>query len=94
MCQTVAVPQVDSSLGKLEIRGNLGGKAVRHSETILFATTASKTFVQTDKFLYLPGQKVQFRVLTVTGPYLKVFTGVVSQSVCLYVSLFVCILHF
>ncbi|XP_050718244.1 alpha-1-inhibitor 3-like isoform X4 [Eriocheir sinensis] len=76
VCQTVAVPQVDSTRGKLEIHGNLGGKAVSHSETLLFATTASKTFVQTDKFLYMPGQKVQFRVLTITGPYLKVFTGV------------------
>ncbi|KAG0728379.1 Alpha-1-inhibitor 3 [Chionoecetes opilio] len=78
-CLSVTVPAVTSKTGKLHLRGLIGGKAVRHNETLHFATAASETFVQTDKFLYMPGQKVQFRILTITGPYLKVFSGVYPE---------------
>ncbi|XP_045126879.1 alpha-2-macroglobulin-like protein 1 isoform X2 [Portunus trituberculatus] len=78
VCRSIPVPAVDHMRGKLHINGTLGGKSVTHTETIKFAA-ASQTFVQTDKFLYAPGQKVQFRILTVYGPYLRVFTGMYPE---------------
>lgn len=84
----MVVPTVSTSSGILEIRGTMGGKEVQHNKTISFATAISETFIQTDKFLYMPGQKVQFRVLTITGPYLKVFSGVVSNNIFIFSYMF------
>ncbi|KAK8391913.1 hypothetical protein O3P69_017494 [Scylla paramamosain] len=78
VCQSIPVPDVDYKSGKLFLSGTLGGKRVERNETINFAA-ASETFVQTDKFLYSPGQKVQFRILTIQGPYLRVYTGVYPE---------------
>lgn len=78
VCRSIPVPDVDQMSGKLFINGTLGGKTVAHEETINFAA-ASQTFIQTDKFLYSPGQKVQFRILTIQGPYLRIFTGVYPE---------------
>lgn len=78
VCRSIPVPDVDQMRGKLFINGTLGGKTVAHEENINFAA-ASQTFVQTDKYLYSPGQKVQFRVLTIQGPNLRVFTGMYPE---------------
>nr|AJE25828.1 alpha-2-macroglobulin [Macrobrachium rosenbergii] len=74
LCDKVLVPSLSQRKGTLIITGELGGAAVSYEKNLLFATKASKTFIQTDKFLYKPSQEVQFRVLTLEGPFLKVST--------------------
>lgn len=74
LCDKVLVPSLSQRKGTLIITGELGGAAVSYEKNLLFATKASKTFIQTDKFLYKPSQEVQFRILTLEGPFLKVST--------------------
>ncbi|XP_064106159.1 alpha-1-inhibitor 3-like isoform X3 [Macrobrachium nipponense] len=74
LCDKVLVPSLSQREGKLIVTGELGGTAVSYEKDLLFATKTSKTFIQTDKFLYKPSQEVQFRILTLEGPFLKVST--------------------
>lgn len=71
MCDRVFVPTLHKK-GQLMVTGTLGGQTVDYKKPILFATGIRKTFIQTDKYIYKPGQTVQFRILTVTGPFLKI----------------------
>ncbi|XP_042230883.1 alpha-1-macroglobulin-like [Homarus americanus] len=74
LCDRVIVPVMKRNRGFLKITGHLGGKNVSYEKKIKFANPIVKTFIQTDKFLYKPEQDVQFRVLTLMGPFLKVST--------------------
>ncbi|XP_070000255.1 alpha-2-macroglobulin [Penaeus vannamei] len=71
MCDRLFVPTLHKK-GQLMVTGTLGGQTVDYKKPILFATGIRKTFIQTDKYIYKPGQTVQFRILTVTGPFLKI----------------------
>lgn len=74
LCDKVFVPSLRHRDGKLIVTGTLGGKSVSHEKRISLADSITKTFIQTDKFLYKPGQEVQFRILTLNGPFLKIST--------------------
>lgn len=82
LCESVLVTSGGHTEGQLHITGTLAGKYFRHQQRIVFANTITKTFIQTDKFLYLPGQEVEFRILTVTGPFVKVSV----DKVCTYLT--------
>lgn len=69
----------------MKVSGTLGGQKVDYQKPILFATGIRKTFIQTDKYIYKPGQTVQFRILTVTGPFLKISKESVSDIFFFYV---------
>lgn len=74
LCDKVLVPALTSNEGQLEVTGSLGGKKIHHKKTISLVKTVTKTFIQTDKFMYKPDQDVNFRILTVVGPLLKIST--------------------
>ncbi|XP_068236577.1 alpha-1-inhibitor 3-like isoform X6 [Palaemon carinicauda] len=74
LCDTLLVPALSQRTGSLFVSGVLEGTSVEYEKDISFATKTSKTFIQTDKFIYKPSQEVQFRVLTLEGPFLKVST--------------------
>lgn len=78
MCDRLFVPTLHKK-GQLMVTGTLGGQTVDYKKPILFATGIRKTFIQTDKYIYKPGQTVQFRILTVTGPFLKILKESVSH---------------
>jgi len=73
-CTVVSVPNTQTIYGRLNVTGKVAGIAVNESGPLRFASSLEKTFIQTDKYLYKPGQMVEFRVLTLSGPYLKVST--------------------
>ncbi|XP_064089811.1 alpha-1-inhibitor 3-like [Macrobrachium nipponense] len=58
----------------ISITGVLDGIAVNHTGAIDRQANHNKTIVQTDKYLYKPGQTVQFRVLTHSGPLMNIST--------------------
>ncbi|XP_066969157.1 ovostatin-like [Macrobrachium rosenbergii] len=60
------VPYSANSTAALEISGDINGKSI-FDERDLVLENLVQTFIQADKFLYMPGQLVQFRVLTITG---------------------------
>ncbi|XP_037797121.1 alpha-1-macroglobulin-like, partial [Penaeus monodon] len=72
LCNRLFVPVTLHKKGLMKVSGTLGGQKVDYQKPILFATGIRKTFIQTDKYIYKPGQTVQFRILTVTGPFLKI----------------------
>nr|XP_045611875.1 murinoglobulin-1-like [Procambarus clarkii] len=74
LCERLVVDGVSSQELWFEVRGYLGGKEVHHRKPISLVSRVMKTFIQTDKYIYKPGQDVQFRILTVIGPYLNVST--------------------
>ncbi|XP_042229017.1 alpha-2-macroglobulin-P-like isoform X2 [Homarus americanus] len=73
-CKEIDVPLTKYHSGRLMVVGQLGGTLVNHTATINLKPTTSITFIQTDKSLYLPGQTVQFRILTISGPFMLVST--------------------
>ncbi|XP_063614627.1 murinoglobulin-2-like [Penaeus indicus] len=74
LCNRLFVPVTLHKQGLIKVNGTLGGQKVHYLKPILFATGTRKTFIQTDKYIYKPGQNVQFRILTVAGPFLKIST--------------------
>lgn len=72
-CYDVAVPKTDKYGTTLFFSGSVGGVSVNDSTRISLRRHTEETFIQTDKYLYRPGEKVQFRVLTITGNLLEVF---------------------
>ncbi|KAG7175154.1 Alpha-2-macroglobulin-like 6 [Homarus americanus] len=71
VCTTLDVPNVSEYYGDLEIFGKVGAAMVSESLMVKLEEMG-KTFVQTDKFLYMPGQVVKFRILTIVGAESKV----------------------
>ncbi|XP_069167079.1 alpha-1-macroglobulin-like [Procambarus clarkii] len=75
LCYEVAVP-IRSSLfsGSLHVFGSVGGAKINRTVGLSLTTYRSNTYIQTDKYLYKPGQNVKFRLLSVTGVFLNVST--------------------
>ena len=76
-----------SSEAYFMLEGTLLGEKISHSKRIVINANPVEIFVQTDKYLYKPGQLVQFRILTVQGPFLGVLTNKVSYVDVLWVFL-------
>ncbi|KAF2345984.1 hypothetical protein FHG87_023261 [Trinorchestia longiramus] len=80
-CDEVLLPtKLTSRYAEVRVLGSLGGASVNESRTVAVVKSVGQVFVQTDKYLYKAGQKVQFRVLTLQGPYFKVSTEPVSAA--------------
>ncbi|XP_071524049.1 alpha-1-inhibitor 3-like [Panulirus ornatus] len=73
-CIQVEVPDISESKGEVHVSGTLDGVNISHRGEILFNTRIKTTFLQTDKYLYKPGQNVKFRILTLTGYDARVST--------------------
>ncbi|KAK4303730.1 hypothetical protein Pmani_024278 [Petrolisthes manimaculis] len=73
-CHDIPVPATSDYRKELELSGSVSGEKVNHVVDIQFQRFSTQTYLQTDKYLYLPGQKVQLRALTVVGPELKLAT--------------------
>lgn len=71
--QTIVFDTKNQELGNYWLRArSLSGKNFSHSLNLHMTTKKYSAFVQTDKAIYKPGDKVQFRVLVVdsnTRPY-------------------------
>ncbi|XP_064091579.1 uncharacterized protein LOC135205145 [Macrobrachium nipponense] len=65
-CSGLEVPRTIAESAILNVTGTVGQTKVQQQHRIM-TVGISRTFVQTDKYLYLPGQLVQFRILTLTG---------------------------
>ncbi|XP_068211791.1 alpha-2-macroglobulin-like protein 1 [Palaemon carinicauda] len=65
-CAELDIPNNIARSAVLNITGTVGQTKVQQENQIL-TVGISQTFVQTDKYLYLPGQLVQFRILTLNG---------------------------
>ncbi|KAK7075825.1 hypothetical protein SK128_020628, partial [Halocaridina rubra] len=70
-CVNASVPVEAGRKATLTISGKVGEASISKSLDILTANV-EKTFVQTDKFLYMPGQTVKFRILTMIGTQILV----------------------
>ncbi|XP_071524396.1 alpha-1-inhibitor 3-like [Panulirus ornatus] len=71
-CHSVPVPELDYYSGDLHIFGTVGGTEITRTEGINLKRNTETTFLQTDKYLYQPGQNVKFRILTLAGADLLV----------------------
>lgn len=91
-CDKLTLPVLRLKKGRIKLSGHVGGKKINHWKKVIFAGQVTKTFVQTDKYLYKPGQDVQFRILTLSGPFLKISTNQVKYCVwyCSILVLFIC----
>nr|XP_045625235.1 murinoglobulin-2-like isoform X1 [Procambarus clarkii] len=75
LCYEVAVPIRSSFFsGSLHVFGSVGGAKINRTVGLSLTTYRSNTYIQTDKYLYKPGQNVKFRLLSVTGVFLNVST--------------------
>ncbi|KAB7500269.1 hypothetical protein Anas_06639 [Armadillidium nasatum] len=72
ICQEFALPWTKADFAEFSIFGSLEGQTLNHRRHVKIATNVFKTFIQTDKYFYKPSETVQFRILTLTGPYLQV----------------------
>ncbi|KAG1650780.1 Alpha-2-macroglobulin-like protein 1 [Nymphon striatum] len=79
-CFFLAIPNVKYSEGRIQVKGEFKDDDYSfESETKVAITTRSAiTFIQTDKAIYKPSQKVQFRILTVNY-LLEPVSGVISK---------------
>ncbi|XP_063596628.1 alpha-2-macroglobulin-like [Penaeus indicus] len=74
-CKDVITSETKAYTGHLTMIGSIEGSDVSVKQRIYFSTRRiDKTFIQTDKYLYRPGHKVQFRILSVEGPLLQIDT--------------------
>ncbi|XP_064089812.1 alpha-1-inhibitor 3-like [Macrobrachium nipponense] len=81
LCSNIPLPETEKetpiwwpSRDTISISGVLDGTTVNHTRDIERQVSVNKTIVQTDKYLYKPGQKVRFRVLSHFGPLMKIST--------------------
>lgn len=77
-CEDIAVPQTEKYHGKLSLVGHVAGLRVNHTGEVGLESSVRNTIMQTDKYLYQPGQTVQFRMLTIQDSRLTVSTEPVS----------------
>ncbi|XP_018026231.1 alpha-2-macroglobulin isoform X3 [Hyalella azteca] len=73
-CDEVQLPATTDRYAEVRVNGRLAGVDVNETRTIRIQESVGKVFIQTDKYLYKAAQKVQFRVLTLLGPFFKVST--------------------
>lgn len=71
-CHDVIVPESQSYQAYLVTTGSVGGVSLNDSKRLNLQRDNEKTFIQTDRYLYRPGEKVQFRVLTIHGSKMEV----------------------
>lgn len=79
-CHEVVVPKTESYNGNVHVKGNLSGLKLNDTVGVNLRRNNDKTFVQTDKYQYRPGEKVQLRILTITGNKMEVSTEGVSAG--------------
>lgn len=72
-CHDIAISKSDEYSARLLLSGSVGGGKVNDTHGVSLRRFNEKTFIQTDRFLYRPGEKVQFRLLTIIGNKLEVF---------------------
>ncbi|XP_066969373.1 alpha-2-macroglobulin-like protein 1 [Macrobrachium rosenbergii] len=65
-CVNVTVPSNISYISALEISGEINNASIFEKRNLILASIM-QTFIQTDKHLYMPGQLVRFRILTISG---------------------------
>ncbi|XP_066958816.1 alpha-2-macroglobulin-like protein 1 [Macrobrachium rosenbergii] len=65
-CVNVTVLSNISYISALEISGEINNASIFEKRNLILVSIM-KTFIQTDKYLYMPGQLVLFRILTITG---------------------------
>ncbi|XP_069955764.1 murinoglobulin-1 isoform X2 [Cherax quadricarinatus] len=75
-CERVDVPEGVRNFydADLYVTGRVAGVKVNHTAQLTIDTSSSKTIIQTDKYLYQPGQKVQIRILSFDNPNFNVST--------------------
>ncbi|XP_042858163.1 alpha-2-macroglobulin-like protein 1 [Penaeus japonicus] len=66
-CHDIRLPAGNYYRGYLTLSGRLNGASVEETVEVALRNNRNKTFIQTDKYLYQPGQEVKFRLLTVYG---------------------------
>ncbi|KAK4324552.1 hypothetical protein Pmani_004827 [Petrolisthes manimaculis] len=74
-CHDILLPAITDDKIELKLSGFVSGVGVYHEAVIQVKANTTQTFLQTDKYLYLPEQKVQMRAITVVGPELKISTA-------------------
>ncbi|XP_073541261.1 pregnancy zone protein-like isoform X2 [Phyllobates terribilis] len=65
----VPIPEEDVSVGTITLSLESSGKLVTNISKVLVKRMLSKTFVQTDKPVYKPGQTVKFRILSINEDF-------------------------
>ncbi|ROT60844.1 alpha-2-macroglobulin [Penaeus vannamei] len=74
-CREVVTGETEAYSGHLTMTGSVEGSDVSVEDVIRFLKRSTKkTFIQTDKYLYRPGHDVQFRILSLEGPLLRIST--------------------
>lgn len=63
-CEDIQMPQKSYYRATLWIRGRVAGEFLNRTLNLDMTDHTRETYIQTDKFLYQPNQKVQIRVLT------------------------------
>nr|AGJ71756.1 macroglobulin [Palaemon carinicauda] len=58
----------------LNVLGEIAGVSINYTEIIDVENQKIMTVIQTDKYLYQPGQTVKFRILTFSGAFMDVST--------------------
>ncbi|XP_063601516.1 alpha-2-macroglobulin-like protein 1 [Penaeus indicus] len=66
-CHNFRLPEGEFYRGYLTLNGVLDGARVDETVEVSLRRSRNLTFIQTDKYLYQPGQEVKFRILTVYG---------------------------
>ncbi|XP_070001311.1 alpha-2-macroglobulin-like protein 1 [Penaeus vannamei] len=66
-CYDFRLPEGEFYRGYLALSGRLGGASVEETVEVSLRRSRNLTFIQTNKYLYQPGQEVKFRILTVYG---------------------------
>ncbi|XP_063886499.1 pregnancy zone protein-like [Scylla paramamosain] len=87
-CQKIEVPGKSFYSADVWIRGEISGESVNRTVSVDLEEVRTKTFIQTDKYLYKKGQKVHIGILTVfsvnltvsTQPYTKVWVTTPSGT--------------
>ncbi|XP_066457057.1 alpha-2-macroglobulin-like isoform X2 [Eleutherodactylus coqui] len=65
----VPIPEENESVGTLTLFIKSSGESVTNTSKVLVKKKLSKILVQTDKAVYKPGQKVQFRILSLNQDF-------------------------
>ncbi|XP_047480269.1 alpha-1-macroglobulin-like [Penaeus chinensis] len=73
-CQQVIAPRRAYPNVALHLSGSVGGADLKETRDIRLKGGYNLTLIETDKYLYEPGQEVKFRVLTIHGSKGQVVT--------------------
>jgi len=73
-CVSLLLPETTEDEHRINFKGVIGNTTIDEHRPIRIQTTSERVFIQTDKYIYKDAQKVQFRILTIKGPFFKVIT--------------------